>query len=157
MKLLEQVTAEAGVNTRIPHLEGETIFGSMKRKLDLPPGDDSDSHRHDRVNFTVPKIGRGMSPSQSRSVLIARNHLSQSPHLGKPLSASSPPKKTSRSPRQLGIPMKALALTKSGLPVVESFCADPSEWHIEWIFVDSEEHCRSRTNAKRCGAKIARY
>ena len=23
--------------------------------------------------------------------------------------------------------------------------------------MDSEEHCRGRTNAKRCGAKIARY
>ena len=157
VKLLEQVTAEAGVNTRIPHLERETIFESTKRKLDLPPGDDSDSHRHDRVNFTVPKIGRGMSPSQSRSILIARNHLSQSPRLGKPLSASTPPKRTSRSPRRLGIPMKALALTKSGLPVVELSCADASEWHIERIFVDSEQHCRGRTNAKRCGAKIARY
>ena len=47
VKLLEKVTAEAGVNTRIPHLEGETIFGTAKRKLDLPPGDESDSHRHD--------------------------------------------------------------------------------------------------------------
>ena len=34
VKLLEQVIAEAGVNPRIPHLEGETIFGSTKRKLD---------------------------------------------------------------------------------------------------------------------------
>ena len=59
------MTAEVGVNTRILHLEGKTIFGSTKRKLDLPPGDDSDSHHHDCVNFTVPKIGRGMSPSQS--------------------------------------------------------------------------------------------
>ena len=157
VKLLEQVTADVGVNTRIPHLEGETIFGSMKRKLDLPPGDDSDSHPHDHVNFTIPKIGRGMSPSQSRSVLIARNHLSQSPRVGKPLRALSPSKKTSRSPRRRGIPMKAFALTKSRLPIVESSYADPSEWHIEQIFVDLEEHCRGRTNVKKCGAKIVRY
>ena len=38
--------AEAGLDTRVPHLEGETIFGFAKRKLDLPPGDDSDSYRH---------------------------------------------------------------------------------------------------------------
>ena len=65
VKLLEQVTAEAGVNIRIPHLKGETIFGSTNRKLDLPLGDDSESHRYDRVNFIIPKIGKGMSPSQS--------------------------------------------------------------------------------------------
>ena len=63
VKLLEKVTAEAGVNTRILHLEGETIFGTAKRKLDLPPRDESDSHRHDRVNYCIPKMGRRMSPS----------------------------------------------------------------------------------------------
>ena len=157
MKLLEHVIAEAGVNTRIPHLDDETIFGSTKRKLDLPPGDDSNSHRHDHVNFTIPKIGKGMSPTKSQSVLIARNHVSQSPHVGKPLRGSSPSKNTWRSPKQRGIPVRALALTKSGLPVVESPCADPSEWHIERISIDSEEHCRGKTDVKRCGAKIARY
>ena len=114
------------------------------------------STRH-RVNFTVLKIGRGMSPSQSQNVLIARNHLSQSPRVGKPLRASSPSKKTSRSPRQHGIPVKALAMTKSRLPIVESICADPSKWHIEQIFVDLEKHCRGKTDVKRCGAKISRY
>jgi hypothetical protein len=42
--------------TRIPHLEGEEIFGSTKRKLDLPPGDDGDSHRLDKVNFSQPRV-----------------------------------------------------------------------------------------------------
>jgi hypothetical protein len=42
--------------TRIPHLEGEEIFGSTKRKLDLPPGDDGDSHRPDKVNFSQPQV-----------------------------------------------------------------------------------------------------
>ena len=60
---MEEVTTVAGVNTRIPHLEGDTIFGSTKRKLNLPLGDDSNSHRHDRVNFTVPKLDKGMSPA----------------------------------------------------------------------------------------------
>ena len=50
VKLLDEVAVKAGLNTRVPHLEGETIFGTAKRKLDLPPGDDSDFHRHDRVN-----------------------------------------------------------------------------------------------------------
>ena len=63
MCTLEQVTVEADVNTRIPHLEGETIFGSMKRKLYLFPRGDSNSHRHDRVNFIVLKISKEMLPT----------------------------------------------------------------------------------------------
>jgi hypothetical protein len=42
--------------TRIPHLEGEEIFGSTKRKLDLPPCDDGNSHRPDKVNFSQPLV-----------------------------------------------------------------------------------------------------
>ena len=53
MKLLDNIAAKAGLDTRVPHLEGETIFGSAKRKLESPPDDDSDSHRHDRINYSV--------------------------------------------------------------------------------------------------------
>ncbi len=45
-----------GVGTRIPHLEGEEIFGSTKRKLDVPIGDAGDSHRPDKVNFSQPRV-----------------------------------------------------------------------------------------------------
>ena len=61
VKLLEKVTAEVGMNTRISHLEGETIFGTAKRKLDLPPEDESDSHHHNQVNYCIPIVGRRMS------------------------------------------------------------------------------------------------
>ena len=30
VKLLDEVAMEAGLNTRVPHLEGETIFGTAK-------------------------------------------------------------------------------------------------------------------------------
>jgi hypothetical protein len=39
-----ELSANAGRNSRVPHLEGEFIFGFTKRKLDLPHGDDSDAH-----------------------------------------------------------------------------------------------------------------
>jgi hypothetical protein len=38
------LSANAGLNSRILHLEGKRIFGSAKWKLDLPPGDESNSH-----------------------------------------------------------------------------------------------------------------
>jgi hypothetical protein len=49
---LSQLPRLEVATTRIPHLEGEEIFGSTKRKLDLPPSDDGDSHRPDKVNFS---------------------------------------------------------------------------------------------------------
>ena len=60
------VSEEAGLKSPVPHLEGENIFESMKRNLDLPPGDVADSHRHDRVNFTIPKFGQYMTTFQCR-------------------------------------------------------------------------------------------
>jgi hypothetical protein len=44
------------VATRVPHLEGEEVFGSSKRKLDLPIGSEGDSHRPDKVNFSQPRV-----------------------------------------------------------------------------------------------------
>ena len=64
MKLLDHVAIEAGLNTRVPHLGGETIFGFAKRKLDLSPRDDSDFHHHNRVNYSIPKLGKRVSPAQ---------------------------------------------------------------------------------------------
>jgi hypothetical protein len=51
---LSQIPGVEVATTRIPHLEGEEIFGSTKRKMDLPLGDDGDSHRLDKVNFSQP-------------------------------------------------------------------------------------------------------
>lgn len=52
-----ELTVGTGLNSQIPHLESESIFRSAKRKLDLPPSDESDSYCHNRVNYTLPKIG----------------------------------------------------------------------------------------------------
>ena len=41
-------------NTRDCALEGSESFGSTKRKLDLPPGVGCDSHRLDKVNYSIP-------------------------------------------------------------------------------------------------------
>ena len=43
------------VNTRDCALEGSELFGSTKRKLNLPPGADCDSHRPDKVNYSIPR------------------------------------------------------------------------------------------------------
>lgn len=42
--------------TRVPHLPGEEVFGSRKRKPDLPLGAEEESHRPDKVNFSHPRV-----------------------------------------------------------------------------------------------------
>ncbi len=40
----------------ILHLEGEEVFGSTKRRQDLPLGLIGNLHRHECVNFFCPKV-----------------------------------------------------------------------------------------------------
>jgi len=47
---------DEGIGTQVPHLEGEEIFGSSKRKLDVPIGDAGDSHQPHKVNFSQPRV-----------------------------------------------------------------------------------------------------
>jgi hypothetical protein len=124
------LSADAGLNSRVPHLEGESIFGSAKRKLDLPLGDESDSHRHDRVNFTLPKIGRRMTPGQSRR----RREVSES----------------------IMDALPVIGYTRSNHPVRESIC-DPMAWHLERINPSLKVTCRGHANGKRCAAVIVKY
>jgi hypothetical protein len=42
------------VNTRDCALEWSEFFGSTKRKLNLPPSTDCDSHGPDKVNYSIP-------------------------------------------------------------------------------------------------------
>ena len=85
--------AESSVNTRVLHLEGDPIFDSIKRKLNLPSCDDSNSHCHDRVNFTVCKFEKVMSPTQAWSIVGAMNYLDQSLSLEKTSIVLSPSKR----------------------------------------------------------------
>jgi hypothetical protein len=43
-------------STPEPHLESEEVFVSQKRKADIPLGFEHESHRHDRVNFSRPRV-----------------------------------------------------------------------------------------------------
>jgi hypothetical protein len=45
--------------TRSPHMASEEVFGSQKRKADVPLGFEGESHRPDKVNFSRPRIATG--------------------------------------------------------------------------------------------------
>ena len=100
VKLIEQVTRDARVNTKVLHLEGETIFGSMKRKLNLPAATDSDSHHHDYVNYLIPKLGRGMSLAQLHNSLEVCMLVAHYLSLWRSYGFSSPSYKLLVSPKQ---------------------------------------------------------
>ena len=58
-KIEEALSELSGVEvatTQIPHVEGEEIFGSTERKLDLPPCNDGDSYTPNKVNFSQPQV-----------------------------------------------------------------------------------------------------
>ncbi len=40
----------------LPHLEGEKVFGFVKRHVDYPPGVDEGSHRLNHMNFFCPWV-----------------------------------------------------------------------------------------------------
>jgi hypothetical protein len=41
--------------TLVPRMVGEEVFGSTKRKADLPLGAKEESHQPDKVNFSHPR------------------------------------------------------------------------------------------------------
>jgi hypothetical protein len=41
--------------THVLHMEGEEVFGSQKHKPNMSLGNEQQSHRPDRVNFTYPQ------------------------------------------------------------------------------------------------------
>ena len=105
-KAVDDIFGVAGLNIQVPHLEGEKMFGSAKRKLNLPPRDESDSHHHDRINYSVPKLLKRASPSQCRSTL-SKPSLAHRSRL--PLAATS---------------LIGIIRSKNGLPILESPCMD---------------------------------
>jgi hypothetical protein len=57
--------------TRQPHLVGEEVFGSQKRKADVPLGFKGESHRSDKVNFSCPRIATRSSRADHTSCSLS--------------------------------------------------------------------------------------
>jgi hypothetical protein len=53
--------------TRAPHMAGKEVFGSQKRKADIPLGFEGESHRPDKVNFSHPRIATKSSRANHAS------------------------------------------------------------------------------------------
>jgi hypothetical protein len=53
--------------THAPHMAGEEVFGSQKRKADVPLGFEGESHRPDKVNFSRSRIATRSSRANHAS------------------------------------------------------------------------------------------
>jgi hypothetical protein len=53
-------TSSSNFSTKISHLE-EEVFGLAKCKANLPPRLEANSHQHDQVNFSHPKVVNAMT------------------------------------------------------------------------------------------------
>ena len=157
MKLLDEVAVEADLNTRVPHLEGETIFGTAKRKLNLPPGDDSDSHRHDQMNFAVPKVDEGVSFFQAQRVVRPNSKVGESVSVVRSSSPLLQSKVLTRSMTGTRRTPNGVPVTSSENPVFESPCSNTAQFRIERIASESSEMCCGRYGGKRCNIRIAKY
>jgi hypothetical protein len=129
--------------TREPNLAGEVVFGSQKRKADVPLGFEGESHRPDKVNFSHPRIATRSSRA---------NHASCS--LPNVVEELSPELQEDQAPNNLG------TTGDVGRPghvtsIHETACKE-MEWHIARLSKTSAKACftQQAITKKKCEAKI---
>ena len=66
--------------THIPHLEDEEIFGNKKQKLDLPLGDDGNSHIFDKVSQPRVQTRSRTAYIEFIGALVAETDKNELPH-----------------------------------------------------------------------------
>jgi hypothetical protein len=129
--------------TRAPHMAGEEVFGSQKRKTDFPLGFEGESHRPDKVNFSRPRIATRSSRT---------NHASCS--LPDVVEEISPELQEDQAPNNLGT-MGDVKRPGHVTAVHETACKE-TEWHIARLPKTSAKACfaQQAITKKKCEAKI---
>ena len=123
--------------TRTPHFEGEEVFGSTARQLNLPLGSEFDSHRPNKMNFSHPKPRRAKRQSRHDSAPAAIDLSSPS----SPTSSDNIRIMSSALPTStvLGVQIKHVTSVKES-------DYDARQWHIARL---------PKTSKKKCFAKQA--
>jgi hypothetical protein len=115
------------------HLVGKEVFGSQKRKVDVPLGFEGDSYRPDKVNFSRPRIATRSSRA---------NHVSC--NLPDVVEELSPELQEDQAPNNLGT-AGDVGKPDYVIAVHETTCKE-TEWHIARL---------PKTSAKACFAQQA--
>jgi hypothetical protein len=129
--------------TCAPHMAGEEVFGSQKRKADVPLGFEGESHRPDKINFSRPRIATRSSRA---------NHGSCS--LPDVVEELSPELQEDQAPNNLGT-VGDVEGPGHVTAVHETACKE-MEWHIARLPKTSAKACftQQAITKKKCEAKI---
>jgi hypothetical protein len=124
-----------------PHLAGEEVFGSQKRKANVPPGFEGESHWPDKVNFSRPWIATRSSRANHGSCSLSEVVEELSPELQK-----------DQAPNNLG------TIVNVGRPghvtaIHETACKE-MEWHIARLPKTSAKACFAQQAITKGEAKI---
>lgn len=128
--------------TRQPHLEGEEVFVSTKRKADLPPGSEFDSHRPDKISISRPHV-RAHEIDPKIVDLTAEDSPSEPDHV--PEESEDLPSKTSTTSARV-----------HHVKFVQETVCDEHQWHIARLPKTSAKACFALQvkMKKKCVAKI---
>ena len=137
--------------TRVPRMAGEEVFGSMKRKADLPLGAEEESHRPDKVNFSHPRSsGRPLRARTAQMPIILEDDTHgeyevQEDHQPTPEVVS-----TLASPQNSGGIRHVNAVEETKVNV--------KEWHISRLPKTSAKCCWAQraVTKKKCTERIVR-
>jgi hypothetical protein len=129
--------------THEPHLAGQEVFGSQKRKADVPLDFEGESHRPDKVNFSHPQIATRSSRA---------NHASCS--LPDVVEELSPELQEDQTPNNLGT-VGDVGRPGHVIAILETACKE-TEWHIARLPKTSAKACfaQQAITKKKCEAKI---
>jgi hypothetical protein len=131
--------------TRAPHLAGEEVFGSQKRKADVPLGFEGESHRPDKVNFSRQRMATRSSRAKHASCSLPDVVEELSPELEE-VHAFNTQGTTSNVGRG------------GHVTSVQETACDESEWHIARLPKTSGKACfaQQAITKTKCEAKIVR-
>jgi hypothetical protein len=71
---IAKYTSMFSFTIKILHLEGEKVFGSTNQRADIALGSKGNSHKHDRVNFSQPKVNAMSSGVTSSNVDVGESN-----------------------------------------------------------------------------------
>jgi hypothetical protein len=129
--------------TCAPHMAGEEVFGSQKRKADVPLGFEGESYRPDKVNFSRPQIAIRLSRANHASCSLPDVVVEVSPKL-----------QEDQAPNNLGT---SGDVGRPGhVTTVHETAYKETEWYIARLPKTSAKSCfaQQAITKKKCEAKI---
>jgi hypothetical protein len=133
--------------TRTPHLEGEEVFVSLKRKPDTVFGDERESHMPDKISISRPRV-------QTRSARLNDSP----PPVTTPDSLTTPNSPTTSDEEQPQLPTHdALQrVDRHHFTAIEETLCNYAQWHIARLPKISAKACfvLQAITKKKCVARI---